>query len=150
MIKTPTWYVFHMYRDHQGAQALPVKAEGVGAVGGSKMPAVQVSASKLEHGGILVTAANLSMTDSQTVRLDLGRTAESASGVLLTGEAHAHNTFDAPEAVKEQPLAVTVVDGAVEFELPPCGVASVCLTYWSAGAGGACWRNSTRRSISGF
>ena len=128
MIKTPTWYVFHMYRDHQGAQALPVKAEGVGAVGGSKMPAVQVSASKLEHGGILVTAANLSMTDSQTVRLDLGRTAESASGVLLTGEAHAHNTFDAPEAVKEQPLAVTVVDGAAEFELPPCGVASVCLT----------------------
>ena len=128
MIKTPTWHVFHMYRDHQGAQALTVTAEDVGTAGGEAMPAVQVSASAAEDGGITVTAANLSMTESQTVRLALtARKPEKVSGTLLAGEAHLHNTFDEPEAVKEQVLAVTLTENGAEFTLPPCGVASVRL-----------------------
>ena len=128
MIKTPTWHVFHMYRDHQGAQALTVTAEDVGTAGGEGMPAVQVSASKAEDGGITVTAANLSMTGSQTVRLALtARKPEKVSGTLLAGEAHLHNTFDEPEVVKEQALAVTLTESGAEFTLPPCGVASVRL-----------------------
>ena len=128
MIKTPTWHVFHMYRDHQGAQALTVTAEDVGTAGGEAVPAVQVSASKAEDGGITVTAANLSMTGSQTVRLALTeRKPERVSGTLLAGEAHLHNTFDEPEAVKEQALAVTLTESGAEFTLPPCGVASVRL-----------------------
>lgn len=128
MIKTPTWHVFHMYRDHQGAQALTVTAEDVGTAGGEAVPAVQVSASKAEDGGITVTAANLSMTGSQTVRLALTeRKPERVSGTLLAGEAHLHNTFDEPEAVKEQALAVTLTEDGAEFTLPPCGVASVRL-----------------------
>ena len=128
MVKTPTWHVFRMYRDHQGAQVLPVTAEGIGTVGGKQMPAVQASASKMESGGITVTAANLSMTESQTVRLSLkaGRP-ERASGVLLAGEARAHNTFDNPEAVAERPLSLTLDGDGVELVLPPCGVASVRL-----------------------
>ena len=74
MIKTPTWHVFRMYRDHHGAEALPV------------------------------SVANLSMSEGQTVRLDLGgRKVESAAGTLLADEA------------------------GVAFVLPPCGVASVQL-----------------------
>ena len=128
MVKTPTWHVFRMYRDHQGAQALPVTAEGIGTVGGQRTPAVQASASKMESGEITVTAANLSMTESQTVRLSLkaGRP-ERASGVLLSGEARAHNTFDNPEAVAERPLSLTLDGDGVELVLPPCGVASVRL-----------------------
>jgi len=128
MIKTPTWHVFHMFRDHQGAEALTVQTGDAGTVGGGVMPAVQASASRMENGGITVTAANLSMTESQTVRLTLaGRKPEKASGTLLAGDAHAHNTFDEPEAVKERTLAVTLGDAGAEFTLPPCGVASVCL-----------------------
>ena len=70
MVKTPTWHVFRMYRDHQGAQALPVTVEDAGTAGG-KLPAMQVSASRMESGAITVTAANLSMTESRTVRLAL-------------------------------------------------------------------------------
>ena len=129
MIKTPTWHVFHMYRDHQGAQALPVQAEGVGTVGGGQIPAVQVSASRMESGEITVTAANLSMTESQTVRLTLtSGKPERVSGTLLAGEAHAHNTFDAPETVREQALAAAPDGEGVEFVLPPCSVASVRLS----------------------
>ncbi len=125
MVKTPTWHVFRMYRDHQGAQALPVTVEDAGTAGG-KLPAVQVSASRMESGEITVTAANLSMTESRTVRLALaGR--KTAEGVLLAGEAHAHNTFDEPEAVQEQALAVTQAEDGISFTLPPCGVASVRL-----------------------
>ena len=128
MVKTPTWHVFRMYRDHQGAQALPVTAEGIGTMGGQRTPAVQASASKMESGEITVTAANLSMTESQTVRLSLkaGRP-ERASGILLAGEARAHNTFDNPEAVAERPLSLTLDGDGVELVLPPCGVASVRL-----------------------
>ena len=128
MVKTPTWHVFRMYRDHQGAQVLPVTAEGIGTVGGKQMPAVQASASKMESGGITVTAANLSMTESQTVRLSLKASRpEKASGVLLAGGARAHNTFDNPEAVVERPLSLTLDGDGVELVLPPCGVASVRL-----------------------
>ena len=128
MVRTPTWYVFHMYRDHQGAQALRVKSEGVGTVGGKRIPALQVSASKMDSGALTVTAANLSMTEGQTVRLTLkGEAPKEASGVLLAGEAHAHNTFDEPEAVGEQTLSLTLAGNGVEFTLPPCGVASVRL-----------------------
>ena len=128
MIKTPTWYVFHMYRDHQGAESLPVTAEDAGSADGGEMPLVQASASRMENGEITVTAANLSMGAEQRVRLALaGRRPGKASGVLLAGEAHAHNTFDAPEAVKEEPLAVTLTEDGVEFTLPACGVASVRL-----------------------
>ena len=128
MVKTPTWHVFRMYRDHQGAQVLPVTAEGIGTVGGKQMPAVQASASKMESGGITVTAANLSMTESQTTRLSLKASRpEKASGVLLAGGARAHNTFDNPEAVVERPLSLTLDGDGVELVLPPCGVASVRL-----------------------
>ena len=127
MVKTPTWHVFRMYRDHQGAKALPVEIEDAGTAGG--LPMVQASASRMESGELTVTAANLSMTESRTVRLALAnRKAEGASGTLLAGEAHAHNTFEEPKAVTERTLAAALEpDGGVSFTLPPCAVASVRL-----------------------
>ena len=64
----------------------------------------------------------------QPVHLELaaGRPAQ-VCGTLLTGEAHAHNTFDAPDAVAERPLEAAVRDGGVDFVLPPCSLASVQL-----------------------
>ena len=127
MIRTPTWYVFHMYRDHQGAQALPVEVDA-GTVGGTELPAVQASASRRADGTVTVTAANLSMTEEQTVRLAFTEWKPvSVIGTLLAGEAHQHNTFDAPEAVAEQPLPVRPAEGGVSFTLPACGVVSVQL-----------------------
>ena len=126
MVKTPTWHVFHMFRDHQGAQGLPVKLAEVPAAGG--LPALQASASQTESGEVTVTAANPSMTDAQTVQVILsGQKSTQAFGTLLAGDAHAHNTFDNPENVKEQPLEVKVTDDSVEFFLPPCAVAALHL-----------------------
>ncbi len=99
-----------------------------GSVGGTEIPAVQASASRMANGELTVTAANLSMTESKTVTLTLaGMKPESACGMLLTGEAHAHNTFDAPETVKEEPLQVSVTADGIQFVLPACGVASLHL-----------------------
>ena len=128
MVKTPTWYVFHMYRDHQGARALPVKVEGAGTVGGRRQSGVQASASRMENGEITVTAANLSMTKGQQVCVTLGgRKPERAFGTLLAGEAHAHNTFDEPETVREIALPIMLTESGPVFTLPSCGVAAVRL-----------------------
>ena len=97
-------------------------------MGGTELPAVQASASRRADGTVTVTAANLSMTEEQTVRLAFTEWKPvSVIGTLLAGEAHQHNTFDAPEAVAEQPLPVRPAEGGVSFTLPACGVVSVQL-----------------------
>ena len=128
MVKTPTWYVFRMYREHQGAQALPVCTTGAGTAGSPELEAVQASASRAGDGSFTVTCANLSMEEERTVCLTFaGARPEFAEGTLLTGEAHAHNTFDAPDTVAERPLSVALTGSGARFTLPACGVASLRL-----------------------
>ncbi len=128
MIRTPTWHVFRMYRDHQGARLLPLTVAGAGTAGSrdAQVPALHASASLGGDGAVTVTAANLSLTEGQHVSLT-GLDPASVTGTLLAAEAHAHNTFDEPEVVKEAPLAVKVTDKGVEFDLPPCSVAALRL-----------------------
>ena len=128
MIRTPTWYVFHMYRDHQGAQLLPLTVSGAGTAGAGEdqVPALHASASLGRNGAVTVTAANLSMTEAQHVTLT-GLGMELAAAALLAAEAHAYNTFDDPEAVKETPLTVKLTAEGASFDLPPCSVAALRL-----------------------
>ena len=44
-------------------------------------------------------------------------------GEILAGRMDDHNTFDAPDQVKDQPFtAFTVLENGVRAELPPCSV----------------------------
>ena len=85
----------------------------------------QVSASQ-KDGAVTVTAANLSLTESCEVELRFDElTPAQVDAVVLSGEVHAHNTFDDPDAVTERKLAASVDGHTVAFTLPVCGVAAV-------------------------
>ncbi len=128
MVRTPTWYVFHMYRRHQGAQLLDARVEGAGTADGG-LPALHASASLDETAGaVTVTAANLSLTQAQDVTVQLGGAfVDRGQGALLTGDVHSRNTFDEPDMVREEKLDVMGVGPLVKVRLPACSVASVRL-----------------------
>jgi alpha-N-arabinofuranosidase len=115
-ILTPTYHVFEMYKNHQGASA-------VGTV--SENGDISVSAS-VKDGKATVTLANLSCVRDLTVKLqplgcDFGNSAEIA--ILGDGDVRAHNTFDSPERVKTKRSSLENFDGTIE--IPRGGVAAV-------------------------
>lgn len=97
-ITTPTYHVFDMYKEHQGAEAITATVTENTELNSS----VSVSAS-VKNGKTLVTIGNLSCKEDAALTLEsVGAVLpETAEGVLLTADdMHAHNTFEAPETVK--------------------------------------------------
>lgn len=97
-IVTPTYYVYEMFREHQGAQAI----ETVVTDNDDPAESLSVSAS-LKDGQLLVTVGNLSCRqDAEFMLEQVGiRLAAQGTAVLLQNDdLHAHNTFDEPDRVK--------------------------------------------------
>ena len=125
-VKTPTYHVFDLYKEHQDSELIYSHAENADA--SENVPAISHSASINERGEVLLTLSNASLTEGYT--LDIGAAFESISGAqgrILTGEVHSHNTFDAPENVVIKPLDVSVSNGRAKVTLPPCSVAAVTI-----------------------
>ncbi|MBQ9539692.1 MAG: alpha-N-arabinofuranosidase [Treponema sp.] len=140
VVLTPTWYVFHAFKEHQGATLLGTSFASQSArihddQSGQDivLPGLSVSASEKEKSGktnYLVTIANPDVDKSKTVEITLaglkGKIA-SASGTIVNGEKmNSINTFEKCDAVTEKSLSVKVLDAdSVEIELPAHSVASV-------------------------
>lgn len=96
-IATPNYYVFEMFRHHQGAQAIRTIIED------NSDPATRLSASaSVRDGWLTLTLANCSYEAAVTVEpVLLGAAWDGeAEAYLLAGEhANSHNTFDRPENV---------------------------------------------------
>ena len=129
MILTPTYYVFHMYKKHQGAQLLYSELSDICEIGteDAKVPNLHESVSIQEDGTITVTVANLSVTDSYPVDLLFAeKKPASAKAVILTNKMDAHNTFEEPDIVKEESFeGVELNDRGASFVIPPCSVVSL-------------------------
>ncbi len=100
---TPTYHVFEMYAVHQDATLLPVELSGEAYhLGQQQIPALSASASRNKAGKIHLTLCNLNPNASAAVQCQLlGGQAKPVSGRVLTApDMQAHNTFDAPEAIK--------------------------------------------------
>ncbi len=130
MLRTPTYHVMHMYRRHQGADLVESKLTGVKAVGVGEAPVPQISESVSVDGRgvVTVTLANLSMTEAETVRVELsggpyGTVEESR--IVASGDVHDHNTFDDPDKVRERDFNVAGDDRGFTVELPAASVAEL-------------------------
>ena len=114
-IRTPTYHVFDMFKAHMGAEAVEVIApDGISA------------SASIKDGGLTVTMANTTPDRDITLSLtafgmNCGKSAEIAT--LGTGDLHAHNTFDCPEAVTIRRETHPHFDG--EITLPRGTVAMV-------------------------
>ena len=126
MVLTPTYHVFEMYKPWQDATVLPIEIDAPWYHKDRfTMPAVSGSAVRGKDGKVHVGLSNLDPNQPNTVSVKLdGLSATTVSGRVLTGAAiNAHNSFDAPEAVK--PVAFTgaqVSGGTLTVTLPPRSV----------------------------
>lgn len=116
-ITTPTYHIFDMYKEHQGATAVETLVTNNEELSSS----VSVSAS-VKDGKTLLTIANLSPREDASICLEsVGmQLPERAEGILLCSEdIHAHNTFENPDVVA--PKQITV-DLSASVTVPKAGV----------------------------
>ncbi len=129
MLLTPTWHVFHMYKGHQGAEALEsfFGEELMTGTEETPVPALQESVSLKEDGTILATLANLSVSESYPVEIAFAELRpRQVKAAILTGQMNAYNTFEEPETVKGVPFQdVSVTETGVSFTIPACSVVSL-------------------------
>ncbi|MCD8396147.1 MAG: alpha-N-arabinofuranosidase [Lachnospiraceae bacterium] len=126
MVKTPTWYVFRMYRDHQDAQLVEssIESSPIGLEAEYSVPNLTESASVDADGVLHITVTNLSLDEAYEVETEIsGKEVSDICGEILTGAMADKNTFEEPEAVK-----LAAFDGAqrtqkgLKFTIPACSV----------------------------
>jgi alpha-N-arabinofuranosidase len=129
MVLTPTYHAFEMYNVHQGATFLPTELKTADyTLGGEKIPAVSITASRDKAGKIHVSLVNTNPNQAQTVSCKLsGVSAKSVSGRVLTGPAvDSHNTFAAPQVVKPTSFTGASISGdTLTVALPPKSVVAL-------------------------
>ena len=123
-LRTPTYWVYHMYLPFQGAT--PYAANVTGPTyrhGDSAVPQVDVSAARGTDGKLYLSLVNTDPSQPAHVTTNL---TGSASGRVLTGGAmDAHNTFDAPNAIVPTAYSGHSENGKLVFDLPAKAVAVV-------------------------
>ncbi len=126
MILTPTYHVFNMYKHHQEAELLDsfIETEEIGLEDEYKVPNLHESVSLGQDGKIHVTINNLSVEKDYEVEGIFAETEiKEVKGEILTGEMHAHNTFDNPEVVKTVAFdGCKIQDNKLVFTIPACSV----------------------------
>jgi alpha-N-arabinofuranosidase len=131
MLRTPTFWVFEMFKVHQGGTFLPVELQSPDyAFGQEKIPMLSASATRAGDGSVHLSLANTSPALAATLTVKLaGFAPKSAAGRVLTAPAmNAHNTFDAPNAVQPAAFSGATVKGdTLEVKLPAKSVAVLAL-----------------------
>ena len=107
MIVTPTYHVFEMFKEHQGATLLPSELTcNTYEIENIKLPSLNASVSKTQNGDILMTICNLDPTAPAELECKVNKTKiRKVSGRVLTAEAmNTHNTFEKPNTIQPTTL----------------------------------------------
>ena len=119
-----------MYVPFQGATFLPAEVQAPDyTLGADTVPAVSVTAARDTSGKLQLGLVNLDPKREAVVTANVtGAQVKGASGRVLTAKAmDAHNTVDAPEAVKPVAFTARHSGGKLVLRLPPKSVAVVVL-----------------------
>ena len=122
MILTPTYYVFEMYKAHQGATLIPLELTAPEyKLGQANVPALHASASRDKEGKLRLSIVNLDPNRPAQVSTKIvGASAKRITGRLLTAPAmNTVNTFDKPDGVKPARFTGMQVQGdQITLSLP--------------------------------
>lgn len=128
MVKTPTYYVFKMFKEHQDNTLLGsfITTNKIASKNdrNEEFPQLIESASVDENGTVFATVANTSDVKSAKIKCQLADTrVKSVKAEIITAECHALNDFDRAEEVfiKEFKSFRQLKDGFTA-ELPACSV----------------------------
>jgi len=114
MIVTPTYYVFEMFKVHQGATMLPSDLVCHRyQFQNQQIPALVASVSRDADGTVHISICNLDPNkDSKLQCLLEGHTPQNVTGrVLMAREMTDHNTFENPNAVRPARFTGAKLDG---------------------------------------
>jgi alpha-N-arabinofuranosidase len=130
MLRTPTYWVFEMFKVHQGGVSLPVELQSPDyAFGDQKIPAISASATRAaDRHTVHLSLANTNPRQPATITVTLaGVTPTFSAGRVLTAPTmQSHNSFAAPDAVKPVTLeGVRLSGGTLMVTLPAKSVAVV-------------------------
>lgn len=127
MIKTPTYHVFDLFKEHQDGESVYCYSENENMVEGKVAPMISSSAS-VKDGVLTLTIANASISEDREISCDICNfDAKDATARILTEEAHAHNTFDKPDNVVIKDYSVDLKNNKLTVKLPACSVVEVSL-----------------------
>jgi len=115
IVLTPTYYVFKMYRVHQGATSIAVELSAPEyKFEQTPVPSLNVSASRDSEGRLHLSIVNLDPHRAAEITTTLaGSSVNSVSGEVLTAQAmNAMNTFENPNTVKPGPFNGYKVQGS--------------------------------------
>lgn len=106
LVKTPTFYVFKMYKVHQDATLLPIniKCEEY-SFNGMTLPSVSSSASKDSKGKIHISLCNINPNSNIDIEIELRGTDKlsKVKGAIITASSmNDYNDFGKPEKVNSQ------------------------------------------------
>jgi len=128
MVLTPTYYVFKMYKVHQGATLIPVAVSCRDyKVDGESIPAINVSASKDADSKIHITLVNLDPDAENPVTLNLGLQNVNITGQVITSKnMNDYNDFgQSPKVAAAVFEKFKTVNGQLLVTMPSKSV--VCL-----------------------
>ena len=95
MLKTPTYHVFDLYKEHQDADAVYCYNDFMSEY--ENVPMITSSAS-VKNNKLTITITNSSLSDSVKIECSTaGFVGSKAFARILTNEVHAYNDFDAPD-----------------------------------------------------
>ena len=117
LLLTPTYHVFDMYSPFQGATPLELELQSPEYREGEiTLPMLQASAARMSDGRLVLALVNLDPVHGVSVQTSLKG---SAPGRVLTAAAmDAHNSFDAPDALRPMPYAGRETTKGLVFDLP--------------------------------
>lgn len=117
LVKTPTYYVFKMFVDHQDAEAMDTVDE--------LADTTSASVSK-EADGYFVSLCNYGLDASDEVTIALDSTVTTVAGEVLAGATmDQHNDFENPNALQPVPFTATHGPSTVTASVPPMSVVTL-------------------------
>jgi alpha-L-arabinofuranosidase len=129
MVLTPTYYVFKMYKVHQGATFIPVELKAPEyQFESTSVPSLHATASRDATGSLHLSIVNLDPNHAATVSAKIsGMTANSVVGTILTADTmDARNTFDSPHAIQPVEFKGARISGEnIVLDLPAKSVVVV-------------------------
>lgn len=127
MVKTPTYYVFKMYKDHQDNTLVGsyLTSESIHSKNDNKdFSQLMESASVDENGVIYSTITNTSSTKASKIKCQIADTkVKSIKAEIITGDCHDKNDFDNKDVVKTVEFTdFRQLKDGFTATIPPCSV----------------------------
>ena len=130
MILTPTYHVFRMYVPFQDATSVPVSFDaGTYSEGDITLPRIDAIGAIGKDGKLWLAVTNLDPRQAVSIQATVpGFSFRNAAGQTLAGtDMGSFNSFDVPDRVVPQPVALSAKGSSGTLSLPPHSVTVVGL-----------------------